>query len=92
MCTSTGSLRDRLAYAVLRDFGGLIEVFFPKELRGRFREIHSELTKVPDTKEEGLYMAAINSMSAKEVKRLIDKVIVLREDVARAYYKRSFSR
>jgi len=35
---------------------------------------------------------AIDRMSAKEAKRLIDKVIVLREDVGRAYYKRSFSR
>lgn len=92
MCTSTTSLRDRLAHAVLHDFGGLIEGFFPKELRGQFREIHSELTKVPDANREGLYMAAINNMPAKEAKRLIDKVIVLREDVARAYYKRSFSR
>lgn len=92
MCTSTTSLRDRLAHAVLHDFGGLIEGFFPKEFRGEFREIHCELTKVPATDREGLYMAAINSMSAKEAKRLINKVIVLREDVARAYYKRSFSR
>jgi hypothetical protein len=92
MCTSTTSLRDRLAHAVLRDFGGLIEGFFPKELRGQFREIHSALTKVPDTNREGLYMATIKSMSTKEAKRLIDKLIVLREGVARAYYKRSVSR
>ncbi len=92
MCTSTTSLRDRLAHAVLQHFGGLIEGFLPKELRGQFREIHSELTKVPDTNREGLYMAAINNMSAKEVRHLIDNIIVLREDVARAYYRRSFSR
>ena len=92
MCTSTGSLRDRLAHAVLRDFGGLIEGFFPEELRRQFREIHSELTNVPVANKEGLYMAAIDSMSATDAKRLIDKVILLREDVARAYYKRSFSR
>jgi len=92
MCTSTTSLRDRLAQAAQHDFGGLIEGFFPNELRRQFLEIHSELTKVPETNREGLYMAAINSMSAKTAKRLIDKVIVLREDVAQAYYKRSFSR
>jgi hypothetical protein len=92
MCTSTTSVRDRLAHAVLHDFGGLIEGFFPTELRGQFREIHSELTTVPDTNREGLYMAAINNMSAREAKRLINKIIVLREDVAQAYYKGSFSR
>jgi hypothetical protein len=92
MCTSTTSLRHRLAHAALRDVGVLIEEFFPKELREQFHEIHSELTKVPDTNREGLYMATIKNMSTKEAKRLIDKVIVLREDVARAYYKRTFSR
>ena len=92
MCTSTASLRDRLAHAVLHDFGGLIAGFFPKELRGQFREVYNELTKVPDTDRKGRYMAAIKSMSAKEAKRLIDKVIGLHEDVALAYYKRSFSR
>jgi hypothetical protein len=91
MCTSTTSLRDRLAHAVLHDFGHLVEGFFPRELRAQFREIHSELTKVPASNRQGLYMATINNMSAKEAKRLIDKIIALREDAAQAYYKRSFS-
>jgi hypothetical protein len=92
MCTSPQSLRKRLGNAVLCHFGVLIENFFPEEFREQFREIHNSVTKIPDTREEGLYMAAIHNMKAKEVTCIIDKILVLREDVARAYYKRSFNR
>jgi hypothetical protein len=88
MCISTQSLRDRLRTATLRHFGALIEDFFPEELREQFREIQSQLTKVPDTRNEGLYMSAIHSMTTREVRGLIDKIIVLREEVALAYFKR----
>jgi hypothetical protein len=73
---------------VLCHFGVLIENFFPEEFREQFLEIHNSLTKIPDTRAEGLYMAAIHDMKPKEVRRVIDKMLALREDVARAYYSR----
>lgn len=87
ICTDSRDLRSRLHSAVLRYFCALTDDFFPEPLKEEYREIRSEVTRVHFYGHEA-DMVEHEQLSQLNAKRLINKLIVLRDHVAMEHYKR----
>jgi hypothetical protein len=92
MCTSTKSLKDRLRTSLRHGFTAFPEETFPEELRQKFSEIKAALKGVQLGHSLENYPDAIDRMKPSDVRRLFDKIISLRESVAKEYYMRMFQR
>jgi hypothetical protein len=92
MCLSTQSLEDRLRSSISRGFTAFPVETFPEGLREQFSEIKSALAGVRIPGHIQPCPDPIDRMRSTEVKRLIGRLISLRDGVAEEYYRRAFQR
>lgn len=89
MCVSTQGLRSRLRGSIKHGFAAFPAEAFPEALREQFSEIKAALAGVRIGGRIEDYPDPIDRMRPAEVRRLIDKIISLRENVAKEYHRRA---
>jgi hypothetical protein len=89
MMQSTASLQDRLARACIFELtpASMGNVSLPKHIREQIATIMVEVTKSPPAGHEGTIIATTQKMSDDEASVVIEKILVLYDDVREACLK-----
>jgi len=88
MCKSTKSLKVRLRNSLRHGFTAFPQDIFPDAVRQQLLEVKAAFAGVQPTVDAMNPPDVLDQMKPSEVRRLVDKVIGLRETVAKEYYGR----
>jgi hypothetical protein len=89
MMRSTGSLQDRLARACILELtpASMGNVSLPEHIRNQIATIMKEVTKSPPVGNEGTIIATTQKMTDDEASVVIEKILLLYDDVREACLK-----
>jgi len=88
MCKSTASLKARLRHSLRHGFTAFPQDIFPDAVRQQLLEVKAAFEGVHPIVNAVNPPDVLDRMKPPDVRRLVDKVISLRESVAKEYYGR----
>jgi hypothetical protein len=88
MCKSTGSLKARLRKSLRHGFTAFPPDLFPEAIAQQLLEVKAAFAGVHLAVDAMNPPDVLDQMKPSDVRRLVDKVISLRESVAKEYYGR----
>ncbi|SRR5712692_9578441 len=89
MCKSTRSLKVRLRNSLRHGFTCFPQDIFPEAIGQQLLDVKAAFAGVHPTFDAMNPPDALDEMKPSEARRLVEKVISLRESVAEEYYRRS---